>query len=198
MREKPTGAQAGLVDATGTVRRLQALVAIGHPQTTLAARLRVAPPAVSILIHGRREFVATETYWAVAKLFSELWTQPVDGSRGNRSRAIAKANGWVSPLAWDDIDNPKQHPNIRGVVKERASGKGYVDEIAVHLSMCGDQIKLTHADRQEAIRRLHARRWSDRRIGRALRLAERTVLRHRQDMKLESFDFSDIRQVEPA
>jgi DNA-binding CsgD family transcriptional regulator len=193
-----TRTRAGLIDATGTVRRLRALVAIGHSQTALATRLGVTPPTISVLIHPRHDRVSIQTYWSVAKLYSELWTQPVEGPEGERSRNKAKANNWVSPLAWDDIDDPKARPNIRGVAKERADGKGYIDEIAVHLAMRGDKVKLTHAERQEAIRRLHSRRWSDKRIGRALHLDERTVLRNRQDMKLEAFDFSEIRQVDSA
>ncbi|MFF2053845.1 hypothetical protein ACFVU2_19730 [Leifsonia sp. NPDC058194] len=198
MSTKRTRVRAGLVDATGAVRRLQALVAIGHPQTTLASRLGVKPPFVSILIHARHEHVSVQTHWAVAKLYSELWTHPVEGREGDRPRAIAQANGWVSPLAWDDIDDPKGRPNLRGVTAERKAGKGYVDEIAVERAMRGERVKLTHPERQEAIKRLHARRWSDMRIGRALRISERTVLRNRQDMKLEAFDQSEIRKVNSA
>lgn len=195
--------KATRVDATGTVRRLRALVAIGHSQTELAKRLGVFPTHVSLLIHGKQSCVTPATYSAVMALFTGLWAHPVQSPAGARSRAIAKAHGWVGPLAWDDIDDPTEKPNLRGVKPRKDPEKKDVveidiDEIAVERAMRGERVTLTRAERLHAITKLHDRRWSDRRIGMALHINERTVLRNRQGMGLESFEFSEIRQVDSA
>lgn len=190
------------VDSTGVSRRLRALIAIGYSQTQLAARLRIRASNLSTLIHGKRPRVSPVTYRAVCALFKELWAHPAQGPGAERSRAIAKSHGWVGPLAWDDIDDPAERPNIRGgkpdPVDKENSGKKHIDEIAVERAMRGDRVKLTRLERLDAIRRLHARKWSDRRVGLALHIDERTVLRNRQELGLAAFEFSEIRQADSA
>jgi hypothetical protein len=110
--------QKTIIDATGTHRRLQALIAIGWSQTALAKHLGMLPPNL------RRAFstdnVHAETARKVQTLYEKLWNQPQTGRDhqtrivANRARNIAKRNGWPPPLAWDDetIDDPDAAPNI--------------------------------------------------------------------------------------
>lgn len=103
---------SALVDATGTHRRLQALVATGWSQSRLAARLGMLPSNFGTMLAAPR--VTAATVRAVRELYDELWDQPPpeDGHRekiaANRSRNYAAARGWPPPAAWDDdrIDNP--------------------------------------------------------------------------------------------
>jgi len=115
---RPGKAPQARVDATGTRRRLQALVAHGWTLTELAdqldrglanvAKLATAPGCFE---HTRRE---------VADLYDRLWAVEVpDGFGKRRSLTLARQRGWVGALAWDDIDNPRAKP--RGAVNRLAA-----------------------------------------------------------------------------
>lgn len=110
-RAEALGGRAFL-NAAGTRRRLQALVAIGWPKARLAARLGMLPANFGDVM--TREQVTAGTARAVAALYDELWnTSPAeDGHRekisASRDRNYARVRGWAPPLAWDDdsIDDP--------------------------------------------------------------------------------------------
>lgn len=106
-------APSALIDATGTRRRLQALVAIGWPQSELARRIGVDKLTINDQVHAKTPTAYGSTAQAVRDLYDRLWN--VDpASRGVKprwsieARAIAESNGWAPPAAWDDdyIDSP--------------------------------------------------------------------------------------------
>lgn len=99
-------ADGALVDATGTTRRLQALVAIGWSQTSMAARIGWTVANLNVLVLGRRSQVSVATAKLIGQMYDELSMTP-GGSK--RSRSLAMARGWAPPLAWDDdtIDDPR-------------------------------------------------------------------------------------------
>ena len=99
------------VDACGTIRRLRALVAIGHTQTALCSRLGVTPGNGCQLFRGERTWVTAATATKVADLYNQLAMTP--GPSG-RARRHAHTRGWAPPLAWDDdlIDNPNAQPDL--------------------------------------------------------------------------------------
>jgi hypothetical protein len=102
-----------LVGGTGVCRRLQALIAGGRSQASLAARLGMLGSNFGALLHDRDQ-VTAGTARAVRALYDELWDVPPDEStpwaRGSvtRARAYAASRGWPPPAAWDDdlIDDP--------------------------------------------------------------------------------------------
>lgn len=109
------------VPAIGTTRRLQALFALGWTSTDLAARLGVGNARIGHLAtDGRQQRVLRTTAAQVAALYDELcMTIPQDPDIlpsprhcrvHDRQRRIAVRNGWVPPLAWDDIDDPDEQP----------------------------------------------------------------------------------------
>ncbi|GAA1030745.1 MULTISPECIES: hypothetical protein [Amycolatopsis] len=101
-----------VVDATGTRRRLRALVAIGWSQTQLAERLGLTPNNFGPLVHGQPNITAARRR-AVTELYDELWDKPpADNALARKSRRYAQQQGWVPPLAWDDdeIDDPAAEP----------------------------------------------------------------------------------------
>jgi hypothetical protein len=103
---------AALVNAVGTHRRMQALVAIGWSQAKLAGRLGMTPANFAAMM--RRARVTASTARAAAVVYDQLWNQPPPetGQRqkiaATRARNHAQARGWAPPLAWDDdqIDRP--------------------------------------------------------------------------------------------
>ena len=94
-----------LVPAIGTVRRLQALVANGHPRSALAALLGIAPGNATRLFDAATERITAATARKVDGLFNELETTPGHSSRARNEGA---RNGWPLPLEWDadTLDDP--------------------------------------------------------------------------------------------
>lgn len=101
-----------LVDATGTARRLQALNRIGWRFTDLAARLGCTYQNVALWAAMTSPRVDRTTATRVANLYRELAGTPGPSALAAQ-RAAAK--GWHSPIAWDNIDDPNEQPDL-GVV----------------------------------------------------------------------------------
>jgi transcriptional regulator with XRE-family HTH domain len=105
-----------LVDATGAQRRLRALVAAGHSQARLGARLGISSSNFEQTM--TRDRLTAETVRAVRALYDELWDVPPDetGHRtkiaASRARNYARARSWAPPLAWDEeeLDAPDGKP----------------------------------------------------------------------------------------
>jgi hypothetical protein len=145
-------------DATGTRRRLQALVAMGWSQSKLGYRLGVLPSNFTALLD--RDQVLVSTARAVAELYDQLWsTLPPNAtwherSSVTRAKRHAAAHGWVPPLGWDDetIDDPQALPTGEQDDDE------LVDEVAVERVLAGHAAagSLTKAERLEAARRIVA------------------------------------------
>lgn len=101
------------VDATGTRRRIQALVVMGWSLSKVADRIGSAPTNIGKTIRSATVYASTAR--AVRDVYDELWDRPPpegthrDRIAASRARSYARRNGWVSPLAWndDDIDDPK-------------------------------------------------------------------------------------------
>ena len=109
----------GSVDATGTRRRLQALMAIGWPQLRLAPHFGLHPHYVTELLRQPRVYGTTAV--AVAAAYDRLWNQDprqhgVDVGPYKKTVNQARANAWPPPAAWDDeeIDDPAAHPEWTG------------------------------------------------------------------------------------
>lgn len=109
---KPTPVDRALVDSTGTVRRLGALIAIGYTGHGLAKMIGANPSYMTrILSHSS---VQERTRRKVVDLYERLWDKPPVAKTPEeafvirRAKAHAKAKGWVPPLGLDDdtIDDP--------------------------------------------------------------------------------------------
>ncbi len=88
-----------LVDAIGTVRRAQALVAFGYPRSYIAGRLGMTPSNASRLFNPATLRVLARTARQMEQIFAELETTP---GPSRRARNEGARNGWQVPLAWDD------------------------------------------------------------------------------------------------
>lgn len=183
-------AEGALVPSRGVHRRVQALVARGWSQSKVAQQVNFTrsnfggmmhAPQVSAGLH--RRVAALYEEWCMLEPPHEEWREKI---AFNRSVNYAKARRWVPPLAWDDIDTDPEPP--------LAEDDGSVDEMAVELALSGEKVRLTPAERRVAVTRLHAERWSDARIGEAIGAADRTVFRIRQELGLEAFDQTELRQ----
>ncbi|MFE9064860.1 hypothetical protein [Streptomyces violaceusniger] len=96
-------------DATGTMRRIRALVAIGWPLAHVAPRIGLYVTALGHIARGNHDTVRATTAEAVAAEYRHLSRIP---GPSTRARNYAAAQGWHGPLAWDDIDDPGAQPEL--------------------------------------------------------------------------------------
>ncbi|WP_167198019.1 hypothetical protein [Brevibacterium pigmentatum] len=112
----PDMADGSIVDNLGSVRRLQALAAIGWSQHRLAREFDMFPGNFGKVIHGERGGIRVSTAKQIGEFFNENWsTPPVAATRFEqagitRAKREAAAKGWVTAAAWDDIDDPTEVP----------------------------------------------------------------------------------------
>jgi len=147
-------------DATGTHRRLCALMAMGWPQDVLERRLRFRDQWITASL--RRRNVSASAAASVKTLYDELWNQrpeqlglvlPEDAEE---SRERAASRGWVGPLAWDDdtIDDPAAVPMLDAEPPAPTSA----GEKAVARWLMGESVVLDQQGRREAI--AHLMEWT--------------------------------------
>jgi transposase len=97
-------------DATGSIRRLRALYALGHSRETIAQAVGVLPTSISRLLDGDVEHVRGTTASQIRAAYTEL-SMIVGTCERTRNRAARE--GWAPPLAWDDdVDDPNAVPNL--------------------------------------------------------------------------------------
>lgn len=106
----PDGA---LVDATGTRRRIQALVAMGWSFTALSPEIGIHSRPLGDM--ARTKWVTAGNARKVAAAYKRLVrTTPEQCGVHSQARALARRvahrEGWVLPGAWDDIDDPTAEP----------------------------------------------------------------------------------------
>jgi DNA-binding Xre family transcriptional regulator len=148
------------VDATGTTRRVRALVALGWSQSKLANRLGIRRSNFH-LARGDRAAVLAVTAKAVDELYDELSMvippQETHRDKISVSRALkySKARGWLPPLALDDeyLDDPTYKPG--SLVADDFEDEGSIlDQSAIYRRMHGDRnVRLTKDEKAELRRR---------------------------------------------
>ncbi|MGW2692405.1 hypothetical protein ACWC3Y_11145 [Streptomyces sp. NPDC001296] len=109
----------GTVDAAGTRRRLQALMAGGWPQLRLGPHFGLHPHYVTELLRQPRVYGTTAV--VVAAAYDRLWNQDprqhgVALGAYKKVRTHARANAFAPAGAWDDetIDDPTAAPEWTG------------------------------------------------------------------------------------
>lgn len=95
---------SGMCPAVGTIRRLEALLAIGWTHDEIHARIGLASRRI---MRDQVTQVTRRTHDNVSALFDEL-CMTLGPSEHNRARA--RRFGWLPPLAWDDLDDPDELP----------------------------------------------------------------------------------------
>ena len=125
----PNG-DTGLTPAHGTIRRIQALMALGHPAPRIA-QATGDPTATKITIYNALhadQWVTLTTRNLIIRAYEALSMTP---GTSTWSRNHATKRGWAPPLAWDDIDDPTERPRglrTRGEA-QRSAREERVDRI---------------------------------------------------------------------
>ncbi len=150
-------ADGAQIDATGTTRRVRALVALGWSQSKIAERLGVQRSNFH-LASGARPTVLVSTAAAVVRLYDE-WSMTLPPQAGHRdkiaasrARTYAAKRKWLPPLALDDdrIEDPTYKPGSLTPDLD----VDLLDEAAILRRMAGDRnVRLTKSEKVELRRR---------------------------------------------
>lgn len=159
----------GLIDSTGTLRRLRALVAMGWHMQDLGQRLPGHPEATRFMIRNGRPRVTGAMARAARDLYRQLvGTMVPETMWTRRTRKQAAGLGWMPPGAWDDatIDDPEAVPY------DGLPAVGEVtDWVAIERALKGAEVQLTSLERHYAVHAGRARDWSYTKIANALRMS---------------------------
>lgn len=141
------------VDATGTRRRIRALIRMGWRYKDMDSWLGYRSANTHNLNRSDTLHVHLETAGAVKRMYDEL-SMRIGPSV--RNRAVAERWGWASPLAWDDdtIDDPAARPV--GVLTSAWDPAGY-DDSRIERRIAGDRsVRLHKTESVEVVRRMLA------------------------------------------
>lgn len=141
------------VDSTGTRRRIQALHAIGWTWAALAPELGITRSGVGLLAGNRNPTSYASTAQRVAEVYERLCMVAPVGSGAKRARTNAARQGWLPPLAWDDIDNPDEKPASVIRCDWHWTAKDDVDPVVVERLLLLIDTPSTTAEKHAAMRR---------------------------------------------
>lgn len=103
----------GVIDAVGSMRRIQALVAARHSLRTIVAESKVSLAVLSPVINGQQKGIERKTAARIAMAYQRL-----GDTFGTSARSANRAarEGWALPACWDgiDIDDPAAFPDVTG------------------------------------------------------------------------------------
>lgn len=105
------------VDATGTRRRVQALAFLGWCSKDIADGIRTRDSHVRHL--WRTDTVEQRTKERVEKFYSQVWDKEPPSGRKKKTANLARREGWVGPLHWDDIDKDPEPVITRDVDRSK-------------------------------------------------------------------------------
>lgn len=101
------------IPVTGTMRRLQALAAIGYSAAATGKATGMHWRHVMKLRDGDLAHVRVLTAARIATVYDRLSNEPLVTREANITRTIARRHGWAPPAAWDDIDRDAQPTGVR-------------------------------------------------------------------------------------
>lgn len=144
--------------AVGVARRVQALVALGYTFRQIGEALGVAHDQPQKWAR-QDSYVRSSTLERVAALYDAWSMTPAPQTTGRQrwstsyARTVAAKNGWVPPLAWDDIDDPDENPTIGADFHLEGDECQDIDPVVVARVLAGRPTPANPAERREIVRR---------------------------------------------
>lgn len=120
----PWATPVGFVPAIGTMRRLQALAALGWSARSVMERSGISEGSLHTIRRGERRYVEIATHRKVTAVYDALSMALPPETRASRAtRAKAAKKEWPPPMAWDDlgIDDPAAEPDTGDRVPRRVA-----------------------------------------------------------------------------
>lgn len=101
------------VDATGSTRRVRALMALGHPILDIRAASGINHTIMCNLLDGSAARIWGRSASAVADAYERMC---MTVGTSTRSLNRARREGWAPPAAWDgiNVDDPATFPDVTG------------------------------------------------------------------------------------
>lgn len=128
----------------GIQRRLQALAVIGYSSEFIADKVQTHPSTLNRLRRGPVSFVRHDYALRVVEMYEALHMTPINIPVSSAAaRTHAQHQGWLAPLAWDDID--------RDPTPTRATSTTAVDEIKVQRVLDGIKADCNPAERMAVL-----------------------------------------------
>lgn len=116
---------AGYVGGLGATRRLQALSALGYSVADIVAATGLPQATVSVIRSGAHTRVRPSTDATIREVYERLSMRlpTARASSVTQARAYARRRRWAPPLAYEDIDDPRETPraNVRRNYKKDAA-----------------------------------------------------------------------------
>lgn len=144
-------ADHAVIDATGSVRRLQALVANGWPQRRLAHRLGMEPANFGAVM--RQDQITAAKARQIAALYMRLENadpraQGVDNQAYSRAVNQGLRNRWARSPHWDEnaLDDPAAFPDWTG---ECGTTRGYTIHGRDKIPYCDPCRAASREDREQ-------------------------------------------------
>lgn len=140
------------VPTGGARRRLQSLMRLGWRHDDVRA---LVGRSTHVLVGNSAPQKIKAIDW---RLIDAAWRQlSATPGPSNKSRTRAEHMGYPAPLAWENIDNPRERPH--GTV----SGDG-IDDVVVTRLLAGARVDSTRAEKFEAMRKWLANGGSQREL----------------------------------
>lgn len=148
-----------LVDATGAIRRAQALIAIGWPKVTISLHAGLGNAYVSGLL--TRTHIYASAAQAITKTYDELRSKRpekhgVSQREAKSSRSTAAANGWPTPRYWDQfpdlLDDADFVPQVTRV-EQVAYDAAWLLASGLNIDTVAERLGLTRGYIERALRK---------------------------------------------
>lgn len=120
------------VDATGTRRRIQALVAMGWTLKALGPHLGFHPRRLTDFLYAERVLASTARRIADRYRTVQTWNPADHGVPAvsqTMARNLAAREGWHGPLDWEDIDDPDCKPEGWGKSRAKPDSQRVVADL---------------------------------------------------------------------
>ena len=100
------------IDATGSRRRVRALIAVGWTVREIAHALGIEYNTLRVHRDSFSQRIDAGRAKQIRELYTRWWNVTPTGPGAERARSTAKRKGWAPPMAWDDdtIDDPQAKP----------------------------------------------------------------------------------------
>ncbi|MFE6222948.1 helix-turn-helix transcriptional regulator [Streptomyces sp. NPDC057854] len=148
--KKKTRHQGARLDARPSVRRIQALMAIGFTQVFQGDYLGMSHKNLNLISLGKTEFIYAVTAAEVAEMYQKLHNAdpadfgiPPDSIRRAKSGAAGRL--YAPPSAWDEdtIDDPDAFPEWTGAC---GTDEGYRIHLREEIPLCEPCRRLVQLD----------------------------------------------------
>lgn len=125
----------GWVPVVGSQRRIRALMTIGYTQAHIARECGLGTGRAVSSVLNARTYLSARVAKGIADAFERLHM-----TKGPSELIAQRARlwGWLPPLAWDDIDDPDEVPDLG--TDRRASFIERYEECRDHIGLADRQI----------------------------------------------------------